>query len=230
MRGRAAAAGGLVGAVLVLAGCAVPVARSAAAVAPAAPTADPLRVVVVGDSITEMSCPDFDAGVLARDSWTWWATGQGVHVLGGWAHAGATTEDMLAGVAAEPPADADVLVLMAGNNDIDWDVPTQQVLDQLVQIADAVGIPRVVLSAVAPEDGLGAETLAMDDALARLADEEGWQYVDPMGGIRDDDGDYRDGATLDGVHPTEEASVAVGRALREALLDPADVVPAGQTR
>ena len=220
-------AGGLLGAVVVLAGCAGPPAQ--AAPAPGTASAAPLRVVVVGDSITEMDCPDFDAGVLGEGSWAWWATGRGVDVTGGWAHSGATTEDMLDGVAADGPMDADALVLMAGNNDLDLALPTEDVLDRLVQIAAAAAVPRVVLSAVAPEDGLGPETLALDADLARLAAREGWQYVDPMTEVRDEDGDYRDGATLDGVHPSGAAAAQIGVALHEALLHPSGVGPAGQT-
>jgi len=65
--------------------------------------------------------------------------------------------------------------------------------------------------------------------LARLAAREGWQYVDPMTEVRDEDGDYRDGATLDGVHPSGAAAAQIGVALHEALLHPSGVGPAGQT-
>ncbi|SDG30421.1 SGNH/GDSL hydrolase family protein [Klenkia brasiliensis] len=212
-----------------VAGCAGEVAPpTAARVSDAA--ADPaVAVVAVGDSITEMDSPDFDAGQIGQGSWAWWAIGHGVGVLGGWAHAGATTDDMLEGVqnvgtgAVRP----DVLVLMGGNNDIDWGIPTEDTLDDLVQIAALVHAPRVVLSAVAPEDGLGEETLALDARLEALAQQQGWQYVDPMTQCRDDDGDYRPGTSLDGVHPTEQAAAHIGVALHEALLHPAGATAPG---
>ena len=204
-------AAALVGGVLVLAGCAAPVATPRAV-----PASSPvLRVVAVGDSITEADSPDFDTGQIGEDSWAWWATGDGVDVLGGWAHAGATTADMAAGV---QPMDADVLVLMAGNNDVDLDVPTDEVLDHLVAIAGTAGVPRVLLSAVAPEDGRGPEVRALDRRLQRLAREQGWQWVDPMTGVRAPDGGYAPGDSDDGVHPSGPAARSVGEDLRTALL------------
>jgi lysophospholipase L1-like esterase len=154
-----------------------------------------------------------------------------VAVLGGWAHAGATTDDMLEGVQNDGVGTAhpDVLVLMGGNNDIDWGIPTEDVLDDLVRIADLVHAPRVVLSAVAPEDGLGEQTLALDARLADLAQQRGWQFVDPMTDCRDADGDYEPGTSLDGVHPTEQAAAHIGVALHEALVHPSDDAAAGQT-
>jgi lysophospholipase L1-like esterase len=215
---------------LLVAGCqsATRQPTSAASARPAA--AATVRAVVVGDSITEADSPDFDAGDIGQGSWAWWADGNGLDVLGGWAHAGATTADALAEV---QPMSADVLVLMAGNNDIDWEVPTPKVLEHLVAIATQVGVPRVVLSAVAPEDGLGPEVADLNAALVDLAAQEGWQFVDPMTEVRASDGDYRTGTSLDGVHPTEEASATIGVALHEAILHPsadaADVGPAEQT-
>ncbi|GHE08015.1 SGNH/GDSL hydrolase family protein [Klenkia taihuensis] len=217
-------------ALLAVAGCAGQVAPpTAARGTPAA--ADPVAVVAVGDSITEMDSPDFDAGRIGRGSWAWWAVGHGVDVLGGWAHAGATTDDMLEGVENAGVGDPhpDVLVLMGGNNDIDWGIPAEDTLDDLVQVAALVHAHRVVLSAVAPEDGLGEQTLALDARLATLAQQRGWLYVDPMTGCRDADGDYAPGTTLDGVHPTEQAAAAIGAALHEALADPSGGAAAGQT-
>ena len=220
-------------AALLVAGCrAQPRVPSSAGSAPAT-AGTTVRAVVVGDSITEADSPDFDAGDIGQASWAWWASGNGLDVVGGWAHAGATTADALAEV---QPMSADVLVLMAGNNDIDWEVPTPKVLEHLVAIAQRVGVPRVVLSAVAPEDGLGPEVADLDAALADLAAQQGWQFVDPMTGVRAPDGDYRAGTSLDGVHPTEEAAAGIGVALHEAILHPggtaadaAAVGPAEQT-
>jgi lysophospholipase L1-like esterase len=223
--------GAVLGAVLLTtAGCTGQVAPPTAARVTQA-SADPVAVVAVGDSITEMDSPDFDAGQIGQGSWAWWAIGHGVAVLGGWAHAGATTDDMLEGVQNAGVGDPhpDVLVLMGGNNDIDWGIPAEDTLDDLVQVAALVHARRVVLSAVAPEDGLGEQTLALDARLAALAQQHGWQYVDPMTGCRDADGDYEPGTTLDGVHPTEQAAAAIGAALHEALADPSADAAAGQT-
>jgi len=220
----------VLGAVLLTAaGCGGEVTPPTAARASGASADPPLTVVAVGDSITEMDSPDFDAGRIGRGSWAWWAVGHGVGVLGGWAHAGATTDDMLEGVQNAGVGDRhpDVLVLMGGNNDIDWGIPAEDTLDDLVQIASLVHAGRVVLSAVAPEDGLGQETLALDARLAALAQQHGWQYVDPMTDCRDGAGDYLPGTSLDGVHPDEQAAAHIGVALHQALLHPSDDGPAG---
>lgn len=227
MSRRGAGAGVLLLVAVLAAGCQSGMPRASAAGSSTTSAAPDLTVVVVGDSITEADSPDFDAGDIGQGSWAWWASGDGMDVVGGWAHAGATTADALAEV---QPMSADVLVLMAGNNDIDWEVPTPKVLDHLVAIADRVGVPRVVLSAVAPEDGLGPEVADLNEALTGLAAEQGWQFVDPMTTVRGPDGDYRAGTSLDGVHPTEEASADIGTALHDAVVDPDEGVgPAGQT-
>ena len=201
---------------LLLTGCAPSAAAGSAAPAPTAPPSGPvLRVVAVGDSITEADSVAFDDGRIGEASWARWADGDGIDVLGGWAHAGATTADMLAAVR---PLDADVVVIMGGSNDIDVDVPTDQVLEQLTGIAAVVGVPRVLLSAVPPEDGHEADVTALNARLAELAQRSGWQFTDPMTGVRDGNGSWLPGDTDDGVHPTAAAAQLIGTDLRAALL------------
>ncbi|NDI46932.1 SGNH/GDSL hydrolase family protein [Goekera deserti] len=216
MTGRTSALGCLLALVL-LAGCSpartgTPAAATTAAATTTAPA--PLRVVAVGDSITEADSPDFDDGLIGPGSWAWTATGDGVDVLGGWAHGGATSADMAAGVG---PMDADVLVVMAGNNDVDDGVPVADVVANVRQVVVRAGVPRVVLSAAAPEDGYGPQLTRLDAALQGLAGREGWQWVDPMTDVRGPDGGWVTGTSPDGVHPDVEAARVVGRALRAAL-------------
>jgi lysophospholipase L1-like esterase len=181
-----------------------------------------VTVLAVGDSITEADSPDFDAGDLGRGSWAWYTSQGWVRVLGGWAHAGATTTDMLVGV-SELRADsalrsADVLVLMAGSNDVDARVPFPEAADHLRAIARVVGISRVVLSTIPPEDAVAGDVEAFNARLPALARSEGWQLVDPMTGIRDGGGHYARGMTDDGVHPTVRAARLIGQALHRSLL------------
>ena len=115
-----------------------------------------VQVSAVGDSITEADSDDFDGGDIGPGSWANYAQGDGVRVIGGWAHAGATTEDMLAGVLADVTSGAirpgpAVLVLMGGSNDIDAGVPIPTILHNLSEIPRAVGAEQVTLSAVPPE-------------------------------------------------------------------------------
>lgn len=175
-----------------------------------------VTVVVVGDSITEMDSPDFDDGNFGPGSWADYADGQGVRILGGWAHAGATTTDMLNGLATRALA-ADVLVLLAGNNDIDHNVSSPAIETQLEQIAAKVHARRVVLSTVAPEDAVAAAVEDLNAHLPALARAQGWRMVDPMRGISDGQGHYLPGMTRDGVHPTPPAARLIGQVLHDAL-------------
>jgi lysophospholipase L1-like esterase len=182
--------------------------------------ADPpgtVTVVVVGDSITSMDSPDFDDGDIGPGSWAAYADGQGVRILGGWAHSGATTADMLGGLATRA-LDADVLVLLAGNNDIDHDVSAPAIEAQLEQIAGKVHAHRVVLSTVAPEDAVAAAVEDLNSRLPALARAQGWQMVDPMSAISDGHGHYLPGMTRDGVHPTPPAARRIGETLHRALV------------
>jgi lysophospholipase L1-like esterase len=212
--------------------------RAAAATAAANPTAPPspdtivgapaaghpitprqhLRVVVVGDSITEMDSPNFDAGVISRNSWASYVQDSDATVVGGWAHGGATTADMLAGLDATSPLKADVLVIMAGNNDVDQHLSPAEILDCLKQIAGKVQADRVVLSTLAPEDAAVAPAIQeVNSELPALAQEQGWQLIDPMQDIRDGQEHYLPGMTDDGVHPSSSAAGIVGRSLHRAL-------------
>lgn len=187
---------------------------------PAPAVADPpgtVTVVVVGDSITEMDSPDFDDGQIGPGSWAAHANGHGVHILGGWAHSGATTTDMLRGLATHD-LQADVLVILAGNNDIDHGVSAPAIEDQLRQIAGRVRAHRVVLSTVAPEDGVAAAVEELNSRLPALARAQGWRLVDPMSAISDGHGHYLPGMTRDGVHPTPPAARVIGEALHSALV------------
>jgi lysophospholipase L1-like esterase len=130
---------------------------------------------------------------------------------------------MLAGVADEvssgaPRTRPDVLVLMAGNNDLDDGVPYVDIARNLVSIAELVQARRVVLSTVAPEDEVGEDVAALNAQLAGLAQQHGWQLVDPMGGVGDGAGHYLPGMTDDGVHPTEDGARLIGAAMHPALV------------
>jgi lysophospholipase L1-like esterase len=197
----------------------------AAAPAPApapVPTPGSLHVLAVGDSITEADSGDFDDAAIGPSSWATFTDGNGVQVLGGWAHAGATTEDMLQGLAdrqsAGSPAPAtDVLVIIAGNNDVDASVPFDVVAGNLVAIAGMVDAGRVLVSVIAPEDEVAGAVSDFNARLPGLAARQGWQLVDPMGGVGDGRGHYLPGMTDDGVHPTAEGARLIGAALRAAL-------------
>jgi lysophospholipase L1-like esterase len=189
---------------------------------PSSVTDGVLQVSAVGDSITEADSEDFDQGDIGPGSWARYADGPGVEVTGGWAHAGATTADMLAGVTddlaagaiKEPPA---MLVLMGGSNDIDDGVPIQDILDNLSAIAQTLGADRVTLSAVPPEAAVQSTVDELNARLPALAVQEGWRFADPMVDVRSADGSWLPGMSDDGVHPTQRGARLIGKRLGAAV-------------
>lgn len=177
--------------------------------------ADPLQIAVVGDSITVGSqSPTFAPGQVSEDSWVSYAVGDPIQLAGGWARWGATTGEMAAAVA---PVDADVLVILAGTNDLAAGTPTEQVAANLEQIVAQVGVERVLLCAVPPLDARPELVPPFNEFLRGLADDHGWSWVDPSAGIRTE-GHFAPGMSVDGVHPTQAGATQIGTQVREALL------------
>jgi lysophospholipase L1-like esterase len=204
--------------VLIIAGCS----GASAVTPPPQPASGALHVLAVGDSITEADSDDFDDALIGPSSWATFMEGDGVQVLGGWAHAGATTEDMLQGLADRPPTlgtatGPDVLVLMAGNNDVDDSVPFDVVAENLVAIAGTVHAQRVVLSTIAPEDQVADAVTDFNARLPEVASRQGWRLVDPMSAVGDGRGHYLPGMSEDGVHPTAAGAQLIGATLHAAL-------------
>jgi lysophospholipase L1-like esterase len=193
-----------------------PVARSATKPSPGG-GALAVRVAVVGDSITEMDSIDFDDGLIGSGSWAATAQGHNMDVVGGWAHGGATTGDMLDGVHAMA---ADVLVVLAGSNDIDAGVTPDVIQANLVQIVARAAVPRVILSSVPPESGYEADAAALNSRLSALAGQQGWTFVDTMAGLRDGDGAWLPGMSDDGVHPSPEGADHIAASIEAALPRP----------
>jgi lysophospholipase L1-like esterase len=177
----------------------------------------PLSLAVVGDSISEADSRDFTAGLLGPGSWVSHAVGDGVRFGVGWAVSGALTWLMARG--ARPVA-ADVLVVLAGTNDVASGLPFDSCAVNLRSIVATVGAPRVVVSAIPPIDFAPSLATEFNARLRALAAEAGWEFVDAMAGIRDDDGRFAPRMSLDGVHPTVEAAQVMGGAIRAHLLGP----------
>jgi lysophospholipase L1-like esterase len=174
----------------------------------------PLTLAVVGDSISEADSRDFSSGLLGRASWVGHAVGDGVRFAGGWAVSGALTSQMARG--ARPVA-ADVLVVLAGTNDVYRGLPFAFSAANLRSIADTVGAGRVVVSSIPPIDFEPALVLSYNQQLRDFAVASGWEFVDAMMGIRTGDR-FADGMSADGVHPTVRAAEAIGAAIRAHLL------------
>ena len=193
------------------------------------PVADPdqrpgraLQVAAVGDSITEADSDDFDLGDIGPGSWASYADGDGVRIVGGWAHAGATTSDMLTGVIEDKASgavvrQADTLVLMGGSNDLDAGVPIPTILHNLASIVSVEHAHHVTLSAVPPEAAVQDAVDELNARLPELAEREGWQFVDPLVDVRAADGSWLAGMSDDGVHPTQQAAELIGLRLGAAV-------------
>jgi lysophospholipase L1-like esterase len=177
-------------------------------------TASEIGFVVVGDSLTAGTEPLDGNRVLGAASWVPAADDPPLTFLGGWAVPGATTAAMLEEVV---PMDGDVLVLMAGTNDLVQGHDLADTRANLVAIVDEVNAPEVLLSAVGPLDSRAAEVTDYNRQLEALAAESGWTFVDPWGDAWND-GSFVEGASADGVHPTSEYADRVGREIRAALL------------
>jgi lysophospholipase L1-like esterase len=178
--------------------------------------AGPLALAVVGDSISEADSADFAAGILGRASWVSHAVGDGIRFAGGWAVSGALTSQMARGAR---PVDADVLVVLAGTNDVYRGLPFAACAANLRSIVEAVGARRVVVSSIPPIDVEPTLVTTYNQQLQELAAASGWEFVDAMAGIRRGDR-FADGMSLDGVHPTVAAAEAIGAAVREYVLPP----------
>ena len=166
---------------------------------------------VAGDSLTawdNQSFPHPD-GDFSSVTWTHWAIGPDIQLAGGFAR-----EDMTAAQIAENmvAVEADVLVVLAGTNDVGV-TPVSTVVEGVEQIVEISGVTTVLISALPPVGG-AAEYNA---ALEKLAASHGWGFVDPWVSLRRDDGEWLDGSSNDGVHPTPASAKVVAAAMVVAM-------------
>ncbi|MDD9208145.1 SGNH/GDSL hydrolase family protein [Georgenia sp. 10Sc9-8] len=209
-RGRAVVAC-LCCALLALGGCGSP---GGARPSPEPPGSTALRIAAVGDSITDANSPDFAGGELGEESWVSHAVGDGVAFAGGWAQWGATTAQMAAGA---QPVDADVLVVLAGTNDVTAGIPFDETAANIAEIAATVDAPRVLISAVPPIDPDPALATELNANLEALAVAREWEFVDAPAEAREGDR-FAPGMSEDGVHPTAQGARVIGAAVRAALV------------
>ena len=174
-----------------------------------------IRLAAIGDSITS-----FTDRIGTPTGWSWVrsaATGRVVDA-GGFRYWGDDTQQLLAGTR---PVDADVIVVMAGTNDIgdgSHPVPTARTLQNITAIFAKARVRTKVLSAVAPKNAAPAQTQALNARLRDLAARSGWSFVDPWRSVRATDGRWVAGATGDGIHPTFWSGAAAGMVIRRTIL------------
>ena len=138
------------------------------------------RFAAVGDSITDADSPAFAAGDLGAASWTTYVVDDGFAFAGGWAEWGATTAMMADSVG---PVDADVLVVLAGTNDVAFGIPFEDSAANLERIVEVVGIEDVLVVSIPPMDANPAGADVFNDRLEAFADDRGWRFVDASAGL-----------------------------------------------
>lgn len=170
-----------------------------------------VRVAAVGDSLTAWAPGDR----YLETTWVDALPTEDIAFVGGWARSGARTAEMAEAVT---PYCAEVLVVLAGTNDLIRSDDHLATLANLETIVDRAEVSRVVLAAIPPIAGRETEAAAFDLELAALARSHGWTFVDPWTGFRADDGSWarRDFAD-DGVHPGPEVERAAADAIRDAV-------------
>jgi lysophospholipase L1-like esterase len=171
--------------------------------------APPTAVVVVGDSLVE---GDHDATPADPGSWLTHLTGN-VEVVDGWWRNGATTKMMADNL---PVSRGDVLIIMGGTNDADRGVRLGETVESIERIAQKVSADDVILCAIPPLDTDGRAAADINEELQELAADSGWAWVDPWEFFRDGD-KWTDGASTDGMHPTESVYRSVGLVISEAI-------------
>ena len=168
---------------------------------------------VAGDSLTAWDNQTFPHpdGDFSTVTWTHWAISPDIELAGGYAR-----EDAMAAEIAERiiPVEADVLVVMAGTNDVGV-TPVGEVLGQIELIVRRSEVERVLISSLPPVEG----SADYNAQLKELASDMGWGFVDPWAELRRDDGEWLDGSTNDGVHPNPDSAKVVGAALVAAMRD-----------
>ncbi len=180
------------------------------------PAGLPLRVAVVGDSNTTGHETTLADGIGAGISWIAMVPQTEIRFAGGWAHNGWTSTAMRE--AATPLDGVDVLVIMAGTNNIARGMPEATLDADLAAIAGTVGATHTVISAIAPFDARPDDAVGLNQHLATLAAANGWDFVDPWTQLRGPDGKWVDQYHADGLHTTKAGYQVMALAMRDALL------------
>jgi lysophospholipase L1-like esterase len=179
---------------------------------------DAVSIAVVGDSITAVVTgfnEGFGTGTYSADSWLASTVDDDIVFAGGWAVAGARTLDMRNGVG---PVSADLLVMLAGTNDVLREEDRQGSLENMVAIADTVGAENVLVLAIPPINAAPERATQFNVDAKALAERHGWTWFDAAAGLRDG-GSFIAGLTTDGVHPTPVGQKLIGAAVRAEIDD-----------
>lgn len=210
---------------LTLTGCAS-VPADAAEIEPATPSVTrgssvhPVRVAVVGDSLTVGRAIPLLTASPSADTWTFDVdASREFKVIGGWAQRGASSEVMAQ--AAPELRGVDVLIVLSGSNNFREGVEFPQHTANLDEIARKIPADHTVLIAMPPMQKLAAtgEIPERNALLAGFAADRGWNWLDPWGAYSiAQPYSWADPAMAkDGIHPTEAIQHEVGVAITNYL-------------
>ena len=185
--------------------------------------ADPVRVAVVGDSLTAGGGRELSWG-LTPDTWIGYAQGNGIDYVGGWAKGGTTVQVQAENVT--PVSDVDVLVLMAGTNDVRLHLSFRSAAASYDSIVRTIHPRHVIIGAIPPYDRNPKAAALYERQLRAYVRTRDWDFVDPWSFARDGLV-YRAGTSKDGVHPTTAGYRRLGENYRAAILRVASTPQAG---
>ncbi|MGH8892030.1 MAG: SGNH/GDSL hydrolase family protein, partial [Actinomycetes bacterium] len=169
-----------------------------------------ISFAAVGDTVTDWR----SSQGMRPESWVTYAASGKVRLVGGWAKPGVGTERISLNV---KPVEADVVVLLAGTNDLMFPFAYDNVELSLQRTVDRIGADHVLLSSIPPVNRLPAKTAAFNKWLARVAYRHDWSFVDAGSTVRGSNCKYRPGLSSDGVRPTSEGARLIGQAIRGVL-------------
>jgi lysophospholipase L1-like esterase len=176
---------------------------------------DPVRVAIVGDSLTAGGARILPRDGLDQNTWMTYAQGDGIKWVGGWAMGGTTTQIEAAHVT--PVKNVDVLVLMSGTNNVRLHIPFSQAVTYYDQIVKTIRPKHVIIGAIPPYNRDPRGAAAYERQLKRYVLAKGWDFTDPWRFARDGEV-YQAGVSNDGTHPTTAGYKIVGREFRDAIL------------
>jgi lysophospholipase L1-like esterase len=177
-----------------------------------------VRVAVLGDAVTAWRPPDHPA-----TSWVTYARGNGVRVAQDWVDPDATVQKLSTRVTATR---ADVLVVLAGTNDLRADTANDQVELGLQRAVERAGVDKVLISSIPPVPYLTQETADFNELLARIAYRHDWSFVDAGTTVVDDNCSFSSGMRGPGARPSAEGARRIGSAVQGALTTRTDLAPA----
>ena len=173
-----------------------------AATESATPTASPLRVAAIGDSITESDGTWINLAVAET----------GNELVLNASVAGSTTSQFATRIPDVVASTPDVVFILGGTNDIGKVGAADSIanITRMVDELDAAGID-VVLSLIPPMDGRAPDVTAINEDIASLADSRSLPLIDFFSILADGD-HYAANLTDDGVHPNYTGQQLMGRA------------------